>query len=118
MEGTSVNKPFWDLRDNEETVVSEGEIATVPPRISRRSGYRIDRLGCGRSRYALELMQTSVCAEGAETRDPIWNFKREEFGGRLGIARTVTMAPKPRKMSDSRHAETGARKTYRMVRYF
>ena len=97
MEGTSVNKPFWDLRDNEETVVSEGEIATVPPRISRRSGYRIDRLGCGRYRYALELMQTSVCAEGAETRDPDFELQTGRIGGRLGIARTVTMAPKPGK---------------------
>ena len=118
MEGTSVNKPFWDLRDNEETVGSEGEIATVPPRISRRSGYRIDHLGCGRSRYALELMQTSVCAEGAETRDPdlelqtgrIWWSTRNSADGDNG-----TQAGK---MSDSRHAETGARKTYRMVRYF
>ena len=97
MEGTSVNKPFWDLRDNEETVVSEGEIATVPPRISRRSGYRIDHLGCGRSRYALELMQTSVCAEGAETRDPDLELQTGRIWWSTRNKRTVTMAPKPGK---------------------
>lgn len=63
-------------------------------------------------------MQTSVCAEGAETRDPdlelqtgrIWWSTRNSADGDNG-----TQAGK---MSDSRHAETGARKTYRMVRYF
>ena len=78
-------------------VVSEGEIATVPPRTSRRSGYRIDHLGCGRSRYALELMQTSVCAEGAETRDPDLELQTGRIWWSTRNKRTVTMAPKPGK---------------------